>query len=129
MPRFAEDVYVLEVRAPLEGATATALANPVLGEGGATLNFIPNLDRAIDSGQLVWVRDHQFDPGTLVSRIEDPQFRLIDPDLSSIALDPADARFDGFVEEAIGEFGGTAKQTAMSTGAAAASNYIDERRR
>jgi hypothetical protein len=124
-PLHFDSVYVLEVRARIEGASAHAMANAQFGEGGATLEYIPDFDRAIDSGQVVWVREHHFSPSTLDSRIEDPRFRMVDPSLPSRALDPAEQQLRGVLHGGAEEAGISARQTAMTVGAAGASDHID----
>src|SRR5687768_6329243 len=109
-PLHFEVVDVFEVRAPLDAATTMTLANPQFGEGGGILALIPDLDRAVESGQLVWIREHRFAPSTLDSRIEDPLFRWVDPDLPARALDPADQQFRGHVEGAAKEASSSARQ-------------------
>lgn len=126
MPQFVSGADVFEICAPIEGARASALANPQFGPGGTNLTYIPDLDAALESGQIKWVGRHEFDPATVSSRIEDPEFRIVDPDLPARALDPAEARRRGFVEGAVQEATVSARQTAIAVGAAAGSDHIDE---
>jgi hypothetical protein len=125
LPAYDDIVEIFEVRVPMNGATATALANSQFGEGGATLTFIPDLQGAIDRGEVVLVREHLFAPSTLESRFEDPRFRLVDDNLSVHALDPRVERIEGFVEGVREEGSMSARQTGLTAGLAGDSNSID----
>jgi hypothetical protein len=50
---------------------------------------------------------------------------MVDDSLTR-ALDPARERFTGYVEGGVEEASGTARQTAITVGAAGASDYIDK---
>jgi hypothetical protein len=125
-PIYSDSVLVFEVRASVDGASAHALANPALGEGGLTLTYVPDLDRAVAEGKVVLVREHQFSVSTLDARVEDPRFRMVDSSLDTKALNPTHERFSGYAEGGAEEASGSARQTAITVGAGAASDYIDK---
>jgi hypothetical protein len=124
-PMYGDSVIIYEIRSPIEGATARALANPELGQGGSMLTHVPDLDRAIEEGRVAYVRDHHFSPSTLDSRFEDPRYRMVDDSLIR-ALNPSRERLEGYVEGGAHEFSISARQTAITMGSGAASNYIDK---
>lgn len=125
-PRYADRVEIFEVRVPIEGATAPALANRQLGPGGHTLTYVADLDRAVADGHVVPVRDHEFAPSTLGSKFEDPRFRMVDDPLPGRALNPTSERISGYMEAGAEEAASSARQMAVTAGAAAASDQIDE---
>jgi hypothetical protein len=124
-PIYADRVFVYEIRAPIDGATAQAMANSELGAGGSTLTYIPDLERALADGKVALVDRHHFSPSTVESRFEDPRFRMVDDSLTR-ALDPARERFEGYVESGAHELSTSARQTAITVGSGAASDYIDK---
>jgi hypothetical protein len=110
----------------LPGASASALSNPQFGHGGGTLYSIPDFDDAVDSGRLVPIGEHSFDPHTLVSGFEDPRYRQLDPDLPQRALDPDHERHVGQVEEARKHVRDHFRDAALTVGTEAGSESTDQ---
>ncbi|MGQ0467080.1 MAG: hypothetical protein ACT4QG_17405, partial [Sporichthyaceae bacterium] len=109
----------------LDGATATALANPNLGPGRGTLAWI-DLDAGVASGRLVELDPHVFDPDTRVANVEDPRFTHLDQTLPAHRpLDPERERVAGHVEGGVRSTAETARDAAV-VGTAAAVDRTEE---
>ncbi|MGQ0463996.1 MAG: putative T7SS-secreted protein [Sporichthyaceae bacterium] len=109
----------------LDGATATALANPSLGTGGGTLAWV-DVEAARASGRLVQADSHVFDPNTRTATVEDPRFTHVDDSLPAHRpLDPEAERTAGRIQ---GGMRGSAENVrdAAVIGAAAAVDPSEE---
>ncbi|MGQ0463855.1 MAG: putative T7SS-secreted protein [Sporichthyaceae bacterium] len=125
-PRHREDVRAFQVQdGGLDGATATALANPHLGPGSGTLAWV-DIDAGLASGRLVEVDPHVFDPGTLRASVEDPRFVHVDDSLPAhLPLDPAAERAAGRIEGGMHGTADTVRDAAV-VGTAAAVDRTEE---
>lgn len=91
-PMHPESLQIFEVQTPVDAARAEAVMNPQFGAGEGTKMSVGDFDALLDDRQIAEVRGpegvHRFDPDSLESRIEDPEFRAIDESLPDQALDP-----------------------------------------
>lgn len=125
-PGHFDSVQIYEVRSEIQAAAARAEANPQYGLGGGTKVFVPDFEDLADTG-LIHELDgpngvHRFDPKTLESRVEDPEFRAVDPTLPERALDP-----DREALRAAGEAGAEkARDHPVGVAVAAAGDRLEE---
>ncbi|HEX3830091.1 MAG TPA: hypothetical protein VHV82_22730, partial [Sporichthyaceae bacterium] len=94
---------------------ATALANPKFGVGGSARLALPDFRHVSADGRISKVGDHSFDPDTLRSNFEDPQYRQVDPSLPEHALDPDHERTLGRWDAAKDKLRETARDTTIVT--------------
>lgn len=109
-----------------DAASATALANPQFGAGGGSRVGLGDLRGALSDGRLTSGGVHDFDPGTLTARLEDPRYRQVDPTLPDRPLDPVHEKRVGTAQGGAEAAAETARSMAVTTAATSGLDQIEQ---